>query len=94
MNADNWAKELMEAGLHAFEQVAASQAGKYCYGDNITLADVVLTPAVVNATRYGVDLSQFPTIERVNKTLATIEAFRQGDWKHQPDTPLEFREAE
>ncbi|MCJ1298603.1 hypothetical protein MMC08_001393 [Hypocenomyce scalaris] len=93
ISAEDWAKDWMEAGLRAFEQLATPQAGLYCYGDHISLADVVLAPALVNATRYGVDMAKFPTIERVNKALVRLEAFRQGDWRYQPDTPLEFRES-
>jgi maleylacetoacetate isomerase len=86
-----WAKDLMQRGFQAFEQLATPSAGKYTYGDQLTLADVVLAPAVENAIRYNIDLGQFPTVHRVYLTIRELEAFKKGDWKHQDDTPEEFR---
>jgi maleylacetoacetate isomerase len=91
-NSENWAKKITRDGLLTFEALAAERAGIYCYGDNLTLADIVLAPAVVNALRFGVDLNEMPTVKRVSETLKDVEAFRLGDWRHQNDTPEEFRE--
>src|ERR1700710_2185301 len=37
-----WAKELMTAGLEAYDKLAEKYSGLYSVGDEITLADVVL----------------------------------------------------
>jgi maleylacetoacetate isomerase len=41
-----WAKELMTDGLAAYEAIAKDVAGLYSVGDNVSMADVCLVPAV------------------------------------------------
>lgn len=86
-----WQKELMTAGLQAYEALSTKYAGKYSVGDQITIADVCLAPAVEGAVRFGVDMSAFPTVNRVYDVIKENEAFIKGDWRHQEDTPEEFR---
>jgi glutathione S-transferase len=45
----------------------ARSAGAFCVGDQLTLADCFLIPQLYNAKRYGVDLSPYPTIERLSR---------------------------
>jgi len=88
-----WAKHFMRLGLEAYDKVAAGAgyAGKYSVGDEVTMADVVLAPAVEAALRYGVELENVPTVKRIYEGVKGLEAFRKGDWRHQSDTPEEFR---
>lgn len=88
-----WAKELMREGLRAYDKVAEKYAGIYSVGNEVTMADVVLAPACEGALRFEVDLDEFPTVSRVYKRIRELEAFRRGDWRHQEDTPEEFRSA-
>ncbi len=90
-DAEQWNCELIEESLVAYEAVAASCAGVYSYGDNITMADACLVPAVWNARRFGVDLSQFPTISKAMENLERLEAVKKSSPFTQPDTPTEFR---
>jgi maleylacetoacetate isomerase len=60
-------------------------AGKYCVGDEITLADCFLVPQVYNANRFKVDLNKFPTIKRINDELLQTEAFKKAHPDAQPD---------
>lgn len=46
-----WAKWLMDDGFEAYEKLASTTAGKFSYGDSITMADVCLVPAVWRAAR-------------------------------------------
>ena len=51
-------------------------SGKYCVGDDITMADCFLIPQVYNAKyRYGVDMNQVPNIIRIVQNLEQIDAF-------------------
>ncbi|KAE9371590.1 Maleylacetoacetate isomerase [Stipitochalara longipes BDJ] len=88
-----WAKEWMSKGLLAYDKVAEAYAGKYSVGDEVSMADVCLAPAVEGALRYGIDLDGegLGTVKRVYENVRGLEAFRKGDWKHQGDTPEEFR---
>ena len=40
---------------------AAPRAGKFLFGNEVTLADVCLVPQMFNARRYDTDLSPIPT---------------------------------
>jgi maleylacetoacetate isomerase len=93
LNADRtvWAKEVMSRGLAGYEELLKSYAGKYSFSDEITMADVCLAPAVEGASRWGVDINTFPHISRVYNAIRGLDAFVKGDWRHQEDTPEEFR---
>ncbi|KAH6593062.1 hypothetical protein BASA50_007644 [Batrachochytrium salamandrivorans] len=58
------------------EQVLQKTVGKYCFGDDVTLADVCLVPQVFNAKRWGVDMSRFPIIAGIDERLSELEAFQ------------------
>jgi glutathione S-transferase len=40
----------------ALEQILERTAGKYCFGDNVTLADIVLIPQVATSSYFHVDM--------------------------------------
>uniref|UniRef100_A0A5F9CZY3 Maleylacetoacetate isomerase n=1 Tax=Oryctolagus cuniculus TaxID=9986 RepID=A0A5F9CZY3_RABIT len=86
-----WAQKVISSGFKALEQILQSTAGKYCVGDEVSMADLCLVPQVANAERYKVDLSPYPTINRINKTLLALEAFQVTHPCRQPDTPAELR---
>lgn len=88
---EQWNKEIMTEVLQAYETTAKDSAGQYSVGDNITLADVCLLPAVWNAQRYGVDLDAFPIITKTSENLSKHPAFIKAHWQNQPDTPEELR---
>lgn len=90
-DATVWALELMVDGLAAYEAISNRTAGRFSVGDEVTLADICLVPALWNAQRYGVDLSHYPTISRVFEHLKEEEAVVRAHWKNQPDTPQELR---
>ncbi|KAG0225731.1 Glutathione S-transferase zeta-1, partial [Actinomortierella wolfii] len=46
-----WAQKMMAQGFKGLEALLAKTAGKYCYGDSITLADLALVPQIYNAGR-------------------------------------------
>jgi maleylacetoacetate isomerase len=46
-----WAQYWIRNGFEGFEAVLATTAGKYCVGDQITVADLCLVPQVYNARR-------------------------------------------
>lgn len=91
VEANDWQQHFMKAGLEAYESIVRATAGQYSVGDEVTMADVVLAPAVDNAIRFNIDISSFPTVKRIYDGLAGLEAFQKGSWKAQPDTPAELR---
>ncbi|KAL3479951.1 glutathione S-transferase [Aspergillus californicus] len=86
-----WSKGLIEDGFAAYEAIAKRSAGRFSVGDAVSMADVCLIPAVWGAERVGVDLGEYPTIQRVAGALEEVQAVREGHWMTQGDTPVEFR---
>lgn len=67
-----WARHWIEVGFTAFEKALTRTAGTYCFGDQITMADLYLVPQCHNAGRFNLDLAPFPTIQRVNAALVRL----------------------
>uniref|UniRef100_A0A3B3WJ39 maleylacetoacetate isomerase n=1 Tax=Poecilia mexicana TaxID=48701 RepID=A0A3B3WJ39_9TELE len=86
-----WAQHFISRGFQALEPILKQTAGKYCVGDEISMADICLVPQVYNAERFKVDVGQYPTIKRLNETLAEIEAFKLSHPSRQPDTPADLQ---
>lgn len=92
-----WAAEVTTKGLKVCNTMIKEygEGGKYSVGNEITMADVCLAPAVENAFRWEVDVkNEMPEVWRVYQSLKDLDAFKEGDWKHQPDTPKQFREGD
>ncbi|RUS70196.1 hypothetical protein EGW08_022040 [Elysia chlorotica] len=88
---EEWARFHIEKGLIALEQMLEKTAGTYCYGDQVTMADLCLVPQIYNANRFKVDMTQFPIINRVHDKLVQLPAFVAADPARQPDTPEDMR---
>lgn len=80
-----WGRDVIAHGLTALEAHARHWAGSSLYGDAPSVADVCLVPQLYNARRFGVDLSAFPTLLRVEAALTALAAFNSTHPDHQPD---------
>jgi len=80
-----WGKWAIELGFDGVEKMLETSAGKYCVGDSVSFADLVLVPQVYNAKRFGVDLSKYPIIVRVDAELTKLEAFQKAHPDAMPD---------
>ena len=85
--AEAWARDAIELGLHALERHASEHAGRFAVGDAFTLADAFLVPQLYNARRYGVALTRFPTLVRIDAAVAELEAYARAHPDAQPDAP-------
>lgn len=81
---DVWAAEIIEAGLEAFASLIAGNAGPYCFGDRITLADVLLVPQLGNARRFGARFD-FGRIVAIEAACMQLPAFIAAAPENQPD---------
>jgi maleylacetoacetate isomerase len=81
-----WGKFWIEDALKAFEKKLETTAGKFCVGDEVTLADVCLVPQIYNANRFGVDMKQFPRINAVAENCNSLKYFKDAHPDNQPDT--------
>jgi maleylacetoacetate isomerase len=84
---DRWYRHWVEQGLASVEKMLAGdpRTGRFCFGDSPGLADCLLVPQVLNAQRMHCDLSQMPTILRINEACLTLEAFAAASPANQPD---------
>ena len=90
-----WQVHFMTLGFRAYEELLKQYAGKFSVGDEVTMADCALAPAVDGALRFGVDVKhEFPRLWRVWEELLNVDAFKKGRWNVQPDTPADLRAKE
>ncbi|XP_001357837.4 probable maleylacetoacetate isomerase 1 [Drosophila pseudoobscura] len=85
-----WAQHWIGRGFQGLDRVLAGSAGKYCVGDELSMADVCLVPQVFNARMYKVDLSPYPNIVRLDHELQSLPAFKSSHPHQQPDCPPKF----
>jgi len=78
-----WQKHWIGLGLQAVEEMAG--AGRFCFGDKPTLADVCLIPQLFNARRAELELSAYPRLLRIEQAAYELAAFRDAVPKNQPD---------
>lgn len=83
--AKQWAAGWIARGFDGIEQRLQTQAGKYCFDFDVTLADVCLVPQVYNAKRFGVDVQAYPLISRITENCEVLEAFQRARPENQPD---------
>lgn len=87
-----WVQFYLNKGFTAIEKILEKSSGKYCIGDDISIADLCLVPQVYSANRFKVDMSQYPNVMRVYKELEGCESFKRAHAHRQPDTIPELRE--
>lgn len=79
-----WARSVIEDGLDACAILLDGQDGPYCFGEQVTLADICLVPQLVNARRFGVAL-RWPRLLKVEAACLSLDAFRRAAPENQPD---------
>jgi len=82
-----WYRHWIAEGFRAMESFLADNArhGKYCWRDQVTMADCCLVPQVFNAQRYQCDLTPYPEVMRIHEECMKLEAFIQAQPSKQPD---------
>jgi len=82
-----WYRHWIAEGLGSMEAFLASRGntGKYCFRDQITIADCCLVPQVFNAQRYACDLAPYPGIMAIFGQCMQLDAFIAAQPNRQPD---------
>ena len=80
-----WARRWIRPGLEALERESALTAGRFLVGHDVTIADVCLVPQLATSRRYGVDVSEFPRLCRIEAACNELPAFRDAHQDRQPD---------
>jgi maleylpyruvate isomerase len=80
---DAWYHHWILEGFPAIEQFIS--AAPYCFGAQVTLADICLVPQVFNARRLKVPLDKFPKIEAAVAACLKLPAFDKARPENQRD---------
>lgn len=86
---NKWYRNWVGQEFTALERKLSSEkeTGVFCHGEKPGFADVFLVPQVYNANRFECDLSNYPTIRRINEACLKLDAFQNAIPENQPDAP-------
>lgn len=91
LDKNHWIQHWGHLGLEALESTLSKSSGKFCFGDKLSMADFCLIPQAFSSERFGIKLSNYPHIDRINKTCLELEIFQKAHPYRQIDTPEELR---
>jgi maleylacetoacetate isomerase len=82
-----WTLHWIAEGFAAMEALLANSrdTGTFCHGDRPGLADLCLLPQLYNAHRFGLDLTPYPTLRRIEAACQALDAFDRARPENQPD---------
>ena len=82
-----WYRHWVKLGFDALEAELSRSphTGRYCHGESPGLADCCLVPQLFNARRFDCDLSNYPTLVRLEQNCNALAAFRDAAPERQPD---------
>ncbi|MCU1026152.1 maleylacetoacetate isomerase [Stenotrophomonas maltophilia] len=82
-----WTLHWIAEGFAAMEALLANSrdTGTFCHGDRPGLADLCLLPQLYNAHRFGLDLTPYPTLCRIEAACQALDAFDRARPENQPD---------
>jgi len=80
-----WSRHWLASGLEALEALLSAQPGRYCVGDEVSIADLCLVPQLYGARRVGVPLEPYPNVLRVEQECLRLSAFQRAQPEQQPD---------
>ena len=88
---DAWVSHWVTQGLKAQEKILQEFSGSYCFGNEVSVADLFLIPQIFSAERFKIDMSAYPKIQAVNAHCLKQEAFRKAHPCRQVDTPTDSK---
>ena len=87
-----WVRHWIRLGFEALETQLAEQTAThkstFAGGNAPGLFECCLIPQIYNAERFGVTVSDYPTIAGLDKACAALPAFEHARPENQPDSTL------
>jgi maleylacetoacetate isomerase len=82
-----WIGHWLGAGLAAMETLLSEhpESGRFCHGEQPTIADIGVVTQVTPAKNFGVDLAPYPRVVRIYDSCMAIPAFADAHPAKQPD---------
>lgn len=82
-----WCQNWIDEGFSALEKMLVEDTtrGDFCVGHAPTIADAYLIPQVDSSKRFKVDMTQYPTIQKIYDACMALPAFQAAAPANQPD---------
>ncbi len=82
-----WYAHWIAEGFTAIEALLVERglAGRFCHGDQVTMADVCLIPQVFNGQRFDCPLEAYPTIMAIFENCQALAPFADAHPEAQAD---------
>ncbi|XP_043715714.1 glutathione S-transferase 2-like [Telopea speciosissima] len=81
-----WTEQHIGKGFNALEKLLKDFNGRYATGDEVCMADVFLAPEIsIVITMFNLDMSKYPTLNRIYEAYKDLPAFQASLPERQPD---------
>lgn len=80
-----WLNNSPHKTMAAVEAMVAQSGGKFCVGDEVSMADCCLVPQMFAASRFGIEIAEFKRLHEINERCMALPAFEKAHPKNQPD---------